>query len=147
MPACLVPRTALLFLCGAAAVAVALVAAAMLQAFCCGSSTHCVSWCTCVINAAMFSSSAMLRERSAVTACCCCGPCGRSKPTLRYHASGEHAMTPFHGHLSQRVRVGMIVLCNIKCCRNCDENKLERPYHKQERVRGRERERHRERSR
>ena len=39
-----------------------------------------------------------------------CGPCGRSKPTLRNHASGEHAMTLFCGHLSQRVCVGIVVL-------------------------------------
>ena len=35
---------------------------------CCRSPTHCVSWCTCVVNAAMFSCSVMLRERCAVAA-------------------------------------------------------------------------------
>ena len=74
-------------------------------------SHHCVSWCTCAVNAAMFSWFIMLlvRERCAVNACCgCCSPRGRSKQPK--HASGEHAMTQFCGHMSQHMCVGMIVL-------------------------------------
>ena len=74
--------------------------------FCCAAS---LGWCTCAVNAVILSSSVMLRERCAVAACCC-GPCGSSKPTLRYDASGEPEMTLFCGHLSERVCVEMIVL-------------------------------------
>ena len=65
----------------------------------------------------MFYCSVMLRERCAFVACCVLRAAAavaravvHSRRTLRKHASGEHAMTLFCGHLSQRVCVRMIVL-------------------------------------